>query len=360
LNDYGFLYSAPAASPVTVLLHASGDELVLARSFGLEERVRFRDLYRLSDEGQGLRLGRRRSRNWQLHLTGETADAMRERVPRRWRRIRWGAARAWHIGIFVATVLLIELVKMPADLLAPAVPRFLEGRLAPADVRSYGSYCNSREGEQAIRRLIARFDPALARRVRIQVLNESAFVMAALPGERLVVYLPFLNEIDANQFAALLAHEVAHLQNRHTVEAGLRAMGTFGALIGNAAKGQYANGLLHYSRHQEAVADDQALKMLLAAKISPLPGVELFKRMEDARRKNEAFGKEHYYLHFGFHPDRAERWRDYPQQHMLSDVGNAMSSSDEDALFNYCWRTKGPPRIPYPAPRTPPSETTRK
>jgi hypothetical protein len=293
------------------------------------------------------------SGKWQLHVTGETADALRERIPRHGRRLQWGAARVWHVAIFVGTVLLIELVKLPADILAPVVPRPLESRLVPTDIRTYGSYCNSRDGERAIRRLIARLDPAVARRVRIEVLNEPAFLMTALPGDRLIVYLPFLNEIDANQFAALLAHEVAHLQKRHTVEAALRATGTFGALVGNAVRGRYSDGLLHYSSHQEAVADEQALRMLLRAKISPLPAVELFKRMNEARQKNEVFGKEQFYLHFGFYPDRAERWRDYPQPYMLRDVGNAMPPADEDALFNYCWVNKGPPRIPLPPVRPP-------
>jgi hypothetical protein len=314
--------------------------------------VAFRNLFRTFDEGPQLRLGRRGVRGWELRTGGEAARALRERIPRRWRRLHWGAARAWHVAIFVASILLIELVKLPAEWLATIVPHSLERRMVPADLRSqYGSYCNSAEGERAIRDLIRRFDPNLAKSVRIEVLNEGVFVMSALPGDRLIIYKPVLAEIESDEFAALLAHEVAHLQKRDAVEAALRANGTFGSLVGNVAHNGYPAGLVDFSAEQEGAADRAALVMLMRANISPLPGANLFDRMEQARKQNDAFGKEQYYLHYGFYPDRARRWRDAPSKGWLQRAGHAMRAQQEDALFNYCWRHTGPPRGPLPKRR---------
>jgi hypothetical protein len=174
--------------------------------------------------------------------------------------------------------------------------------------------------------------------------------MSALPDDRLVIYKSFLSEIEANEFAALLAHEVAHLKRRDAVEAVLRADGTFGAFLAAAFRSEAPDWYLEFSPEQERAADSEAVSMLIRANISPLAGAELFDRMERARQRNEYFGKEQYYLHYGLYPARAKRWRDIPEKGLLLDDKPAFSPREEDALFNYCWRHTGPPRNQYPSP----------
>lgn len=349
MGDFGILIPSRNASPVAVSLRAADGELVLVRGDGREEFVAFRNLFRMLEEGPQLRLGRRGVRGWELRTGGDMARVLSEQIPRRWRRLHWGAARAWHVAIFVTSLVVIELVKLPAEWLAALTPHSFERRLIPADLRSqYGSYCHSIEGERAIRDLIRRFDPNIAKSVRIEVLNEGLFVMSALPDDRLIIYKPMLAEIEPDEFAALLAHEVAHLQKRDAVEAALRANGTLGALLGNVAQNGHPDGVVEFSAEQEGAADRAALELLMRANISPLPAANLFDRMEQARKQNDAFGKDQYYLHYGFYPDRARRWRDVPAKGWLQRAGHAMSAQQEDAVFNYCWHHTGPPRTSPP------------
>jgi Zn-dependent protease with chaperone function len=243
-----------------------------------------------------------------------------------------------HVGVFLLTLLAVELVKLPPEWIAPLVPERLEHRLNPLATAYMGAQrCTSAEGERAVRKLISRFDPELARIVRIEVVRDWSFVMTALPGRRLLITSPFMTEIAADEFAALLAHQVAHLQTNDAVEAVLRengALAAVGAMM--TGWGKLDSPYLYFSAADELDADYRALSMLMRATISPLPASAMFARMEQARQRNEAFGKEQYYLHPGAFQDRAKSWAAVPDKAMR--FRPALSHDDADALFNYCWR----------------------
>ena len=327
--------------------------MVVMRSDGREESIAYRELRQFADDRVSLQVGRRDRPGWKLQLSGHSAAVLRDVVPKARRRLRWGAARAWHIAIFVGTLLIVELVKLPAEWTAPLIPRAVEHRLVPASplTSPFGKICISASGERVIRRLIARFDPAVARRVKIEVVYESAFQMSAMPGQRLIIYKPFLTEIEPDEFAALLAHEVAHLQGRDAVEAVLR-VNTLPALAG-LLFGANPGWALEFSDEDEGDADRRALAMLMSAGISPLPGAALFDRMERARVENTSFGKEQYYLHPGF-VQRARVWRDWFDKGGLTRTAPAVTREEAEALFNYCWpgiTAQGPPASsPKPSP----------
>lgn len=283
-------------------------------------------------------------------MSGALAEQLRGRVSDRRRRFRWGAAKAWHVAIFVGTMLVIELVKVPPEWLAPLMSDSLVRRLVPEDVRSdYGSFCKSAKGDLAFRALLARIDPEIAKSVRIQVVgNEGAFLISSLPGNRLYISNAFLTTTDPEELAALLAHEVAHLRNGDPVRAGLRASGTIGGLIGRIAGDRLPEQLLVFSEEEERKADQQALSMLMAGGIRTLPGAKLFERMERERQANRSFGKEQYYMHFGFGENRAKAWRDIPDRSAEHWVRPALTSEQADDLFNYCHLRIGPRKTPLP------------
>ena len=301
MGSYGILIASPGASPVSVRLELDDGELMIDKG-GQVEWVPIGSLHTLTKDPFQLKLGRHGRRGWELRASGALAESLRGRVGGRSHRLRWGAAKAWHIGLFIATLLAVELVKIPPEWLAPLLPSAVERRLVPNDVRSdYGSYCTSPEGERVLRGLLARFDPEIAKSVRFQVVgNEGVFLITGLPGNRLYLSNAFLTTTDPDELAALLAHEVAHLRNKDTVRAALRANGTIGALIGRIAERRHPDQLLAFSQDEEWRADQQAVSMLMAARISTLPGANLFARMEQERQANRSFGKEQYYMHYGF------------------------------------------------------------
>lgn len=347
MSSYGLITTSRDGAPATAQLHIDGDDLVITRA-GETEVVPLLNLYRTSGDAFQLKLGRRGTRSWRLSIGGALADELRHRVGSRRRRINWGAARLWHVGLFVGTVLVVELVKVPAEWLAPMVPAAIERRLVPADLRTFGSYCHSREGEQVLRKLIAKLDPELAGSVKIEVLNDGGFVVTSLPGNRLAIFNAFLTTTEGDEFAALLAHEVAHLQNGDPLRAALRANGTLGSLIGTFTETRRPEYFLEFSQEEERTADARAIHMLRSAGISTVPGAALFARMDEEREANRSFGKEQYYLHYGFHPDRAKLWRDAPDRGELLQAVPALTQAEADGLFNYCWKTAGPHRVPLP------------
>jgi len=347
MSSYGLITTSSDGPPATAQLRVDGDALLITRA-GETEAVPLSDLYRASGDALQLKLGRRGARSWRLSVGGALADDLRHRVGSSRRRIKWGSARLWHVGLFVGTLLVIELVKLPAEWVAPAVPAAIERRLVASDLRTFGSYCYSPGGERLLRDLVARFNPELAGTIKIEVLTDGGFIVTSLPGNRLAIYNAFLTTTEGDELAALLAHEVAHLESGDPLRAALRANGTLGALLGTVTGAKRPPYFLEFSEDEERSADARAIELLRRARISPLPGAALFARMDEERKANRSFGKEQYYLHYGLYPDRAQRWRDAPDRGELLQSAPAFTPAEADALFNYCWKTTGPRRMPTP------------
>jgi hypothetical protein len=349
VTGLAFLFTSQLGTPVSVQVEIADSELLVFRSEEAES-IPLRHLRRLSDDGTHLQIGRRGHRNWKLTVSGTAADQLRHKIGGRRQGLRWGAARTWHVALFIATLLVVELVKIPAEWLAPILPDALTARLVAQDVRSYyGSYCTSPEGERTLRVLIAKLDPDLARSLRIEVVDGEGFSVTSAPGRRLIISNAFLTTTSADEFAALLAHEIAHLQEHDEVKAALRANGTIGALIGAAVGTRKPDYALQFSDDEEWSADAHAIMMLRRARMSTLPGANLFARMDHERQANRSFGKEQYYLHWGMGSVRAERWRDAQDQGERLAAGPALDQDQADSLFNYCWGHKGPPQHPFPS-----------
>lgn len=349
LSNYGILIPSRGASPVTVRLELESGELMIDKGAQVEW-VPISTLRTVDKDPFQLKLARKGWRGWELRASGAIAETLRGRVGGRGRRLRWGAAKTWHIGLFVATILAVELVKIPPEWLAPLLSSGIERRLIPEDVRSdYANYCKSARGEGVLRSLLSRLDPGVAKSVRFHVVgNEPAFLITSLPGDRLYISNAFLTTTNPDELAALLAHEVAHLRNGDPTRAALRASGTIGAFIGRIAGQRQPEQLLAFSADEERRADQQAVSMLIAARISTLPAANLFERMDQERQANRSFGKEQYYMHFGFGDDRAKLWRDIPDKSASYWARPALSQGEGDALFNYCYRNIGPRRKALP------------
>ena len=127
--------------------------------------------------------------------------------------------------------------------------------------------------------------------VQITVVHDQQSNAFALPGGHIIVYDQLLHEMQHyEELAALLSHEYAHVQLRHTTKTIFRSMGTymfisliFGDLGGaGAVVVENANSLksLQYSRRLEREADLYGLELLEERHINPQGFAWLFNTLK--------------------------------------------------------------------------------
>jgi predicted Zn-dependent protease len=111
----------------------------------------------------------------------------------------------------------------------------------------------------------------------------------AIPGGQVFVYSGLIQFCETpEELAAVMAHEMGHVERRHTVNGLIKQIGV-GALLSYLGDGsggvsqqigeQMINGF--FSREDEAEADDFALNLLEKARIRPAVLGEVFSRMKD-------------------------------------------------------------------------------
>lgn len=237
------------------------------------------------------------------------------------RALIWGVAMVAGIAalFFVAIPLL-------AKEIAAVIPRGFEARLGDRYVEMLTGFlaegpvanqvCRNRDGIAVIERLVqrlqavARVDPPPA----VTVVNGGLVNAFALPGSRLIVMRGLIDSVDdADELAAVLAHELAHAVHRHPTEAAVkRTAGSFvvGLLLGDAigisVVGTVAGQLLAaaYSREAESEADATGLMLLDKAGIEAGGFVRFMARM--AEMEGKASGAR-LFAHFSTHPPSEAR-----------------------------------------------------
>lgn len=154
----------------------------------------------------------------------------------------------------------------------------------PADVARYGRYLND---------LIAHIARGRSRRgidYRVHVVRRPEFNAGALPGGVLMINTGALEGSDAvhdeAELVAVLGHEIAHVEKRHTIAAYQYAK----ALFGEDADAAIAMKILTtpISSQYEMEADDDGLRLAVEAQYDPQGAVDLWRRM--ARKERPASG----------------------------------------------------------------------
>ncbi|MBL8698969.1 MAG: M48 family metallopeptidase [Alphaproteobacteria bacterium] len=237
------------------------------------------------------------------------------------RALFWGAAT-------VAGVAALFLVVIPllAKQIAAVIPRGFEARLGDryvemltgflADGPGPARLCGRPEGRAALQDLVdrlqahARVDPPPV----VSVINGGLVNAFALPGSRLIVLRGLIDAVgDADELAAVIAHELAHVVHRHPTEAAVkRTAGSFvvglilGDAIGVSIAGTIAGQLLSaaYTREAEAEADDTGLRLLAAAGIDASGFARFMARMAEQEGKGAGSG---VLAHFSTHPPSEAR-----------------------------------------------------
>ncbi len=214
-----------------------------------------------------------------------------------------GKVRAWFW--MAATVLLV----LAVSFYIWGLPR-LADRVAQVIPQSTDEYLGKQLYQQVLS--TAKVEPELTRnvhgflrqlrlkstyRLRLTVINENNPNAFALPGGYMIVHHSILNRLQQpEELAALLGHEIGHVQNRHTTRALFRSLASylFISLIFGDVSGitsvvvQNADVLksLEYSRKLEQEADRFGFEILRQNHINPRGMILLFQRLKQEERKS--------------------------------------------------------------------------
>ncbi len=217
----------------------------------------------------------------------------------------------WAAGS-VAAVLLMLFVILPAmaDTLARIIPierevafgqsvtrqmeRFLGGKRVGALV------CDDPEGKAALDKMLTRLTDSreMNYEISLQVFDHRMVNAFAAPGGQVVILRGLLDKArSAEEVAGVLAHELAHVENRDATRNTLRAAGSAGLLTmvlgdftGGAAVAIIGEQVLSasYTREAEATADEFALTMLENANVDANGFARFFEELEKMEGKSAA------------------------------------------------------------------------
>lgn len=131
-----------------------------------------------------------------------------------------------------------------------------------------------------------------------------------LPGGNIVVFTGLLEFCETpEEVAAVLAHELGHVQHRHVVEKLITELGmTFVVAVLSGGDATLIHELTHtlvsgvFSRNQESEADDYGMNLMLESQIDPKAMAAFFRRLN-----REEMGYEEYMEWMMSHPHNNAR-----------------------------------------------------
>ena len=315
---------------------------LLARS-GAEVFVASGDLVHVESRPADEVYGHRELGGWRLGLPRPIPSELDPLLPRRQDYGRWidrlGLGRALAIGAAASAVIVLLGAKLP-DLLAPHVPRSVERKFGEALLGDINARtCAGAEGQAALQKLTAKLTPN-HRELNVRVANLPMVNAVALPGGNIVIFKNLLTEAEGpDEVAGVLAHEIAHVENRDVTRAMIRQFG-FSLLVTSlgGTTGANAETLLSadYSRTAESRADGDAIEALQRAGISPVPTARFFDRL--ARLERKLGGWDGAFNYISSHPQSGER-----RQRFLASANKqrryqaSLSPAEWNALQDICW-----------------------
>jgi predicted Zn-dependent protease len=239
------------------------------------------------------------------------------------------------IPVLVALYFLFPLAVKPIAAMVPVAweQRFGDTIAQSFDARSKA--CAGQDGQKALERLVQRIATAGGMPMpNVKVLAESDINAFALPGNHVRILSGLLDFARTpEEVAGVLAHEMAHVRQRHVTQNMVRSagLGLIVSMLTGDASGLSAGAVhllisLSYSRDDEAEADRIGIDLLRQAGIATSGMESFFKRMAAREGSGLSF--------LSTHPDSMTRARS-PETQGASG-GSAMSNQEFAALKAIC------------------------
>lgn len=149
--------------------------------------------------------------------------------------------------------------------------------------------CGTAEARDALDRILGqlRVGDNSAYPYRLRLVRERMVNAFAAPGGQIVVYSGLLEKTDSpEELAGVLAHEIEHVELRHSTTAILRSIGlqvlftsAFGGGGGQIASAAETLGSLKYQRSDEEAADREGMKRLERLHVDPRGMIHFFEKL---------------------------------------------------------------------------------
>lgn len=207
-------------------------------------------------------------------------------------RLLWFAFGVLALLPLVAVLLLWQHSDRLVDWVVDRVPIEQEARLGElvlAQSHARWTLHDSGPAVEALRDIGSRVTPGSRYRYRWLLADAPEVNAFAAPGGVIVVFSGLIREAASpEELAGVLAHEVAHVELRHSLRAAVKGLGLRAALslvLGDGAGGALAGAAadlteLKFSRDAEREADIDGLRRLQGARIDPQGMLQFFARLE--------------------------------------------------------------------------------
>jgi predicted Zn-dependent protease len=200
--------------------------------------------------------------------------------------------------VIAAAILLLFFMKSAlARTVASRLPASWEqqfGDAAMESVRKQMKIIESSKWEPQLDAIRARLLPGVTNTtfpIHIHVAEAAELNAFAMPGGHIVVFTGLLKAVDrTEELAGVLAHEIAHITERHVLRKMIESLGLvlvlqslFGDTSGLLAVATEGSELLlqqKFSRDFEREADDVGWRYLVTANIDPRGMIDFFKKLE--------------------------------------------------------------------------------
>jgi predicted Zn-dependent protease len=252
----------------------------------------------------------------ELHAAGVDVQALRQSL-RRKRQLNIAAWALMMLTLLAIGMGLTSLFRHGVNAGSHFIPTRVDQKIGDAAFKSMdlgGKKLNNVLINGALKTISQRLTAVVPKTYdfRIQVVRSNVVNAFALPGGQLVVYTGLLKQATSpEQVAAVLAHEMAHVIQRHGVQRILQSVGMvalaqvlLGDVVGIMAAGKEVLTLAamnSYSREQELQADAAAIKILNDAHLTPIALKEFFGIMQ------KQLGKSRVPAWFSTHPEFNQR-----------------------------------------------------
>jgi predicted Zn-dependent protease len=211
---------------------------------------------------------------------------------------KWNVVLTTVGAVVLAVVLTIWQLDRVERWLAAQVSLSTEKRLGQMGLESLKSEGNL-DQESAAAKAVSELGTRLTQGSRYEyqwyVKNDDSINAFAMPGGIVVVHSGLIaNAETPEQLAGVLAHEVQHIEQRHSLQHLIHAGGlaavlavTMGDVSGIAAVLLHSAGTTRHSRELEARADADGVKALIAAGIPPQGMTEFFAKLMEQGKDSQ-------------------------------------------------------------------------